>query len=70
VVSVFGASGDNTNGIAKEVEPSPTTATECNEMIEAASLAALSAPANIRAARAAIIVFFMEYNLLIPISAL
>jgi len=32
--------------------------------MEAASLAALSAPASMRAARAAIIIFFTEYNLL------
>jgi hypothetical protein len=69
VVSAVDESEDSINGITKAVEPSPTTATGCKERTEAASLAALRAPANIRAARAAIVIFFIEYKLLIPISA-
>jgi len=48
----------------KGADPSPITMTVLTELMEVASPAALRAPANIRAARAAIIVFFMGYNLL------
>jgi hypothetical protein len=43
----------------KGADPSPITTTVLTELKEAASLTALRAPANIRAARAAIIVFCM-----------
>jgi len=60
--SLLLASGARAAG--KGADPSPITTTVLTELKEAASLTALRAPANIRAARAAIMVFFMGYNLL------
>jgi hypothetical protein len=45
-------------------EPSPTiTTAEGNELMEVESPTALSAPASMRVARAAMVSFFMDYNL-------
>jgi hypothetical protein len=53
---------DDSN-IGNGAEPSPTRATGWSEFTEVAPLTALRAPANIKAARAAIAVFFTVTNL-------